>query len=354
MIDPPITSRTKVLVTGSAGFFGGVVVPQLIEAGYDVVGIDREPHWYTHDRFTPVLGDIRNSEAVGELFSQHQFAGVVHAAAVLAHGRVDQQDLWTSNVEGTRVIGQAAVHAGVTRLVFISSNCLWAKNLGRPVNESDVPDPQEIYGRSKWEGEKVLETEFSESLDVVVIRTPTIIEEGRLGLLAILFEFIDEGRKVWTVGGGRNRYQFVYARDLGSACILGLESGRGIYNVGSDDVPTIAEAYEYVVQRAGTASRVARLPKAPTLAAMRLASALKLSPLGPYHYRMIAEDFEFDTSKIKSELLWKPTLNNGEMLWRAYRSYHENRDEIAGRTNVSTHRQAADMGPAIRLLKRLS
>jgi nucleoside-diphosphate-sugar epimerase len=136
--------------------------------------------------------------------------------------------------------------------------------------------------------------------------------------------------------------------------MLGLERGRGIYNVGSDEVPTIAEAYQYVVEQAGTASRVAALPKAPTLAAMRLASSLHLSPLGPYHYRMIAEDFVFDTAKIKAELSWKPTLTNGEMLWRAYDYYRRSAAEIAGRTDVSAHRKAAEMGPAIRLLKWLS
>jgi nucleoside-diphosphate-sugar epimerase len=355
MPEHPIPARPTVLVTGSAGFFGGVLVPQLIDAGYHVVGVDREPHWYQLSGFTPVHVDIRDAQAMGRLFTRYRFAGVVHAAAVLAHGKVDRHDLWSSNVTGTEVVGRACKEEGVGRLVFISSNCLWAANPGRAVTELDEPNPVEIYGKSKWEGEKVLgRVSAGVDLDVVTIRTPTIIEEGRLGLLAILFEFIDEGRKVWTVGGGRNRYQFVYARDLAEACIAGLKYGRGVYNVGSDDVPTIAEAYEYVVRRAGTASSVAALPKVPTLAAMRLASALGLSPLGPYHYRMIAEDFVFDTAKIKAELSWKPTLTNGEMLWRAYRYYHEHRAEIAGRADVSAHRQPADMGPAIRLLKWLS
>ncbi len=43
---------------------------------------------------------------------------------------------------------------------------------------------------------------------------------------------------------------------------------------------------------------MAELPKAATLAAMQLAHRLGVSPLGPYHYRMIAEDFVFDTSRI--------------------------------------------------------
>ena len=342
-----------VLVTGGAGFFGGVLVPDLIAAGWRVVSLDREPMWYGDPALVGVRGDIRDAALVDSLFAEHDVAGVVHAAAVLAHGRVDRDDLWTSNVDGTRTIAAAAARHGVPRMVFISSNCLWARNLGRPVTEQDEPEPIEIYGRSKAEGEKIV-AEHGDRLAGVTIRTPTIIDEGRLGLLAILFEFIRENRKVWTVGGGHNTYQFVYAHDLAEACLLGLSAGRGVYNVGSDQVPTLREVYQQVIAAAGTSARVAALPKAPTLAAMRLASALRLSPLGPYHYRMIAEDFVFDTSKIKAELGWKPTLTNGQMLHRAYQHYVDHLNEINSRTDASAHRRPTDMGPAIRFLKWLS
>ena len=84
-----------------------------------------------------------------------------------------------------------------------------------------------------------------------------------------------------------------------------------------------------------------------------LAHLLRLSPLGPYQYRMIAEDFVFDTSRIKKLIEWQPTLTNGEMLWRAYRYYQENRREIENRSEVSAHRQQAAMG-ILKLLKLIS
>jgi nucleoside-diphosphate-sugar epimerase len=61
-----------------------------------------------------------------------------------------------------------------------------------------------------------------------------------------------------------------------------------------------------------------------------------------------------DISHAERNLGWKPTLTNGEMLYRAYRHYVDHRDEISGRTDASAHRRATDMGPAIRLLKWLS
>ena len=175
-----------------------------------------------------------------------------------------------------------------------------------------------------------------------------------MGLLSILFEFIDEGRKVWVVGGGRNRYQFIYAQDLASACITAAEfPGSEIFNIGSDDVTPFRDVYGHVISKAGTGARVASLPKGPTLLAMRIAHRLGLSPLGPYQYRMIAGDFVFDTSKIKKALQWRPTLSNAEMLWLAYKYFQDNRKSIAARRDVSAHRQAANMG-VIRLLKWVS
>jgi len=115
----------------------------------------------------------------------------------------------------------------------------------------------------------------------------------------------------------------------------------------------LRECYDAVIRQAGSRSRVRSLPKGPTLAAMRLAHLLRLSPLGPYHYKMIAEDFMFDTARIKEKLGWKPTLTNEQVLWRAYQYYSENRLEIEKRRDVSAHRQGVKMG-VIRLLKWIS
>jgi nucleoside-diphosphate-sugar epimerase len=225
--------------------------------------------------------------------------------------------------------------------------------MGRPVREDDPPAPAEVYGESKLAGERLLE-QFRDGLDVVVIRCPTIIDSGRLGLLAILYEFIRENKTVWMVGSGSTRYQFIYAGDLAQACIQSLDyRGSATFNIGSDNVPTMRECYEAVIKEAGSQSRVRSLPKKPTLAMMRLAHLLRVSPLGPYHYRMIAEDFIFDTSRIKASLNWRPTVTNSEMLAKAYRYYAENRDEILARTNVSAHSRASDMG-ILRLLKWMS
>jgi nucleoside-diphosphate-sugar epimerase len=344
---------TSFLITGGAGFFGGILKRKLLDDGAQVVSVDLVPDADRHPALTSLQVDIRDEKSMRSVFAAHNFDAVFHIAAMLAHGKMNRDLLWTSNVDGTGMIARCARDAGVRKLVFTSSNCLWASNMGRPVREDDAPAPAEIYGESKLAGEKLLE-QFHDGLDVVVLRCPTIIDSGRLGLLAILFEFIMENKTVWVVGSGSNRYQFIYAGDLAQACVRSLEcSGSATFHVGSDNVPSLRECYDAVIRQAGSRSRVRSLPKAPALAAMRLAHTLRISPLGPYHYRMIAEDFIFDTSHIREALGWRPTVNNSEMLTAAYRYYAENRSEILARSNVSAHSRAADMG-ILRLLKWMS
>ena len=349
--------RREVLVTGASGFFGGVLKRRLLAEGFAVTNIDlvRDENAGA-EGLTSVQGDIRDAELLARVFGEHTFEGVFHCAAMLAHDVKDETLLWTSNVDGTRLVAEAAVAAGVLKFVNISTNCLWAEGFGRPVTEEDVPAPVELYGRSKLRAEEELAAlrERHPGLQVVVLRCPTIIDSGRLGLLAILFEFIEDGKKVWVVGDGSSRYQFIYAQDLATACLQCLNYGESaLFHIGSADVPTMRGMYESVIAAAGSGSRVASLPRGPAVAVMKLAHRLGVSPLGPYHYRMIAESFVFDTQRIRAELGWAPTLTNEEMMLRAFTFYRENRRAIHARTDVSAHSKAAPMG-VIRLLKWMS
>jgi len=344
----------KVLITGGSGFFGSILKHRLLDDGFSVVNLDLVADPDRHERLNSIRGDIRDASEVDALFAKEGFDAVMHCAAMLAHEKMNEATLWSSNVDGTRIVAEACRRHAVKTLVFTSTNCLWGHNAGRPLREDDLPMPVEPYGRSKLAAEKVL-SEYRDDLAVIVIRCPTIVDVGRLGLLAILFEFIDEGRKVWVVGDGGNRYQFIYAQDLATACLLALAYGKSdLFHADSEDVPTLREVYQAAIDAAGTGARVARLPKGPTIAAMRLAHRLGVSPLGPYHYRMIAEDFVFDTTRIRERLGWKPTMTNRQMMVEAYRYYSAHRKEIEARAGeFSAHSRPARMG-VIRVLKWLS
>ncbi len=346
---------SHLLVTGGSGFLGQHALLRMLTRGDTCVSLDLEAHDLTHGRLTSIVGDIRDEELLVRIFAENRFDAVVHlASAVVAHAVKGSGDfVRTTNVDGTRDLVQLAVQHYVPKFVFISTCCLWRKSLGRPVVEEDIPDPAEEYGQTKWEAEKVL-NEHTDEIQIVILRSPTIVDAGRVGLLSILFEFIEEGRKVWVVGRGDNRHQFVSAEDIVDAIERSLAyAGGGIFNVGSDDVRGLAQNYEHLIGKAGTKARVAHLPRRLSLAAMSLLYRMRLSPLGPYQYRMIAEDFVFDTSKIKREMGWVPTSANEDMLAKAYDYYRDHREELSTRDDLSAHRQAARLG-AIKLLKMVS
>lgn len=342
------------LVTGGSGFFGDFFVGQVLARGARVINVDIVSSVREHDRLTNLRVDIRDQTALAAAFrSAPRIDTVFHFAALLAHGDITEADMLSVNVQGTQNVLDLCAEHGVSRLVFTSTNCLWGGPVGHAIDETLLAKPCEAYCEAKLKAEQVL---LSETRVVcAIIRTPTIIQAGRLGLLAILFEFIDEGRKVWAVGGGSNRYQFIAARDLAEAALLARKIDKTeIFNVGSEGVPTLRETYQYVIRRSGTSARVATLPTWLALPLMRLTHALHISPLGPYHRRMIAEDFEFDTTKARRVLGWRPTLGNNEILAEAFEYYRSHKLDIETRSGASAHRSATPMGAAIRFLKWLS
>ena len=129
-----------VLVTGGAGFFGGILKRRLLQQHCDVTSIDRVPDPSWHPRLTRIQGDLRDPWLMNALFADTRFDAVFHCAAVLAHGwDVDDRDLWASNVGATRMLAEACRDYGVPRFIFISTNCLWARNPGHPIAEDEPP-----------------------------------------------------------------------------------------------------------------------------------------------------------------------------------------------------------------------
>ncbi len=345
----------RLLVTGGSGFFGSHLKQYLAGQGHSYVNLDlyEDEADVRQGRMFPC--DLTDAARVEECFGRHgPFDAVLHVAAQLAHGVKRPEYLWKSNVEGTRHLAEAAVKHGAKSLVFTSTNCLWGKPLGRNVAENEPPCPVEIYGRSKLEAEKVL-GQYAGRLRVVIFRSPTIIAAGRVGLLGILFDLILENKRIPVVGRQNKPYQFIHADDYAGAIALALEHPvSDVFHVGSDGATSLEETYRYVIERAGSGSRIYHLPKRPAVFMMKLLHLMKLSPLGPYHYRMIAEEFVFDTSHLKRTLDWRPTKTNGEIMFEAFTYYKENRHRLQQEDGkLPAHRKRSSMG-VIDLLKWVS
>ena len=320
----------KVLITGGTGFFGMILKKYLSTKKIKYINFDLFVDNQDKKKGVMYQGDLTKIKDIESCFKTHgPFDAVCHLAAQLAHDVKSEKFLWESNVKGTENLLKVAHLHKVKKFIFTSSNCLWGNPVGRPVKENDKPNPIELYGKSKLEAEKII-WKYHRKIKTMLFRSPTIIAAGRMGLLTMLYEFINENRKVYLVGNGNNRYQFIYALDYANAIYRALISHNhpDIFNIGSDNVKTFNEVYQYVIDKSGSKSKIFNLPKRLTLFILKILYKFKLSPLGPYQYKMIAEDFEFDTTKIKKILHWSPTQTNEQMLLEAYKFYIKNKKKI--------------------------
>jgi UDP-glucose 4-epimerase len=347
----------KFLVTGGAGFFGDLLIRALLDRGDEVVSIDKNPHRTQHPRLTTITANLCNDSEWKVVFDQHTFRAVYHCAAVLGHSIRSTQELWSTNLYATERLFDLAQSKGVGHFVFLSTNCLWGDYPGRPVREDDPPCPIEIYGHSKASAETALLHRAAyepTGTKAIVLRCPTIMDEGRLGLFTLLFDLVRENRTLWMIGDGSNRYQFVYAADLVQACLLALNTQQSdIFNLGSDHVPTLRQVYAGLIAYAGSQSRIRVFPKALGMRLLNVGHSLGLSPLGPYHVKMIAGDFQFCTQHAKQVLGWSPTLTNTEMLVKAYAYYIQSYDRLKIELADSEHFGAVKWG-ALKLVRFFS
>jgi nucleoside-diphosphate-sugar epimerase len=203
-----------------------------------------------------------------------------------------------------------------------------------------VPHPIEKYGRAKLASEEAARSVCDAAgLPLIVIRPRTILGPGRLGIFGILFEWIREGRNVYTIGDGNVRFQFIHAEDLIDAYMLALDRQQtGTYNVGTDRFGTMRQALEGVIRHAGSRSKVVGVPPTLVINALRAADWLKVSPLGPYHYHAYGSEYFFDVSPLL-ELGWKPRYSNDEMFAETYDWFKAHREELMASQTGSVHRR---------------
>ena len=335
------------LVTGGAGYFGETIVRRLLDQGRRVRVFDLNP-LEGYPQVESVQGDVRDLPALRQaLEGVHT---VYHNVAQVPLAK-DKELFWSVNRDGTENVLSAALATKVSKLVYTSSSAIFGVPASNPVTEATQPTPAEAYGRAKYEGELLCHHYGEKGLDVTIIRPRTIVGHGRLGIFQILFEWVHQGQNIPVLGSGDNSYQFVHADDLAEACLLaGGRPGASVYNIGAETFGTMRETLEALCAHAATGSRVKSLPQAPLELAMKVAAAVGLSPLGPYHTLMYARSLYFDTGKAKSELGWSSRYSNAEMICQSYDWYRANRDEVLRGSKASAHRSAVKQG-ALGLLK---
>jgi len=161
-------NRSTILVTGGAGFIGSHTCLELLEHGYEVVVVDNHSNSSPRalERVQKLAGrpliayevDVRDREALGDVFAAHPVDAVIHFAAKKAVGESMQIPLayYDVNVGGTAtLLGVMEAH-GVQQLVFSSSCSIYGDAVRLPLDEDSPPGPTNPYARSKWVCEQMM------------------------------------------------------------------------------------------------------------------------------------------------------------------------------------------------------
>jgi nucleoside-diphosphate-sugar epimerase len=337
------------LITGGSGYFGSVLADQALARGERVRIFDINAPAAPNPEIEFVHGDVRDRAAVAR--ACEGIDAVLHNVAQVPLAR-DRELFWSVNVLGTANLLLAARDAGVEKVVHTSSSAIFGIPESNPVTETTRPHPLEDYGRAKLQAELLCGDAIASGVDVTIVRPRTILGHGRLGIMAILFEFVADGAPVYVLGSGDNRYQFVHANDLADACLrASSRPGPTVYNVGAQAFGTMRETLQALVDHAQTGSRVRSLPVAPAAKGMQVAANLGLAPFAPYHWLLYSESLWFDVTKAREELGWEPRHSNGSMVIESYEWFLAHRHELGGRTG-SEHQSAARLG-ALKLVKAL-
>jgi len=325
----------KVLITGSSGYYGSILFNFLSSKGIYCEGIDVIDSTVISSS-QKFICDIADKVAFNKALLGKSYDVVIHLASQIDFAVKRQEDLYSNNVISTSNLIDIIPKLGAKKIIYTSSNSIFLGNKNSIIKDEDIPMPIDAYGNSKVDSEAMLMAE-SASIDINILRCPNIIDAGRVGMLSILFELLKENATLWVINGGKIRHQCLYAQDLNAAIYkLLFYKGSSIHNIGSGNVPTFKETFEKLTVVAKSTSKVRSLPGFLVVPILKMLYQLGISPLGPYQFRMLTENFEFELSKISQDLDWHPTINNTEMLERAYNYYEQNRMRIMHKNSANS------------------
>jgi nucleoside-diphosphate-sugar epimerase len=342
----------RVLITGGAGFLGINLVRYLLERGVNVTSLDIAPFDYpdVRDKVRIVTGDIRDTSAVELALEDVDM--VVHCAAALPLYSPD--DIYTTDVVGTRVVMTTALERGIARVVHISSTAVYGIPDHHPLCEDDKLDGVGPYGQAKIQAEMVALELRAQGLVTPIIRPKSFIGPERLGVFSLLYDWALDGRGFPMLGSGKNRYQLLDVEDLCDAIWLCLTLPDAVvndtFNVGAAEFGTMGSDYQAVLDEAGFGKTVRPVPALPAVLLLRFLEKLGVSPLYKWVYETASKDSFVSIDKARQKLGWRPKYSNVDALLRNFAWYKEHQAEFANASGVS-HRVPWKQG-AIGMMKR--
>ena len=335
------------LITGGAGFLGYHICNKLSKKFDKTIVVDIgdfiKEEYPENVEFFKI--DIVDKEALEEIFKKIKPDLVVHAAAALP--LYSKKRIWEVNFKGTQNVLELSLKHNIKRMIFISSTAVYGVPEKHPIYEDDKRIGVGPYGESKIAAEKLCEMYRKEGLCVPIIRPKTFIGVGRLGVFQILYDWIENGKRIPIIGKGENRYQLLEVEDLVDSIELMLFKDAKLvndnFNVGAKDFKTVYEDVTELCRYAKSGAKVMRTLASFVKFFLRLLEILKLSPLYKWVYGTANKDSFVSIDKMKERFNWAPRYNNQAALINSYQWYLDNKHISHNEVGI-THRIAWKQG----------
>ncbi len=254
-------SGKSILITGANGFLGAWLAKALVARGDEVrclvrAGSDASGLAGVAAKIVP--GDVTDPTSLGPalegVHTVFHLAGIRRAAT--------RDDFMRVNGEGTRHVGDAMVAAGSKRFVVVGSLAATGPSVGgRPRVEEDSFAPQEWYGESKVEAERVAFS-YAKKLEVTCCRPARIIGPGDHENLTF-FKLVKKG-VVLRIGGAERKLSFVDVEDVVDQLLLQADLPQAVgeaFFAASDETESVEELMRIVGHVLGLEPRTVYLPE---------------------------------------------------------------------------------------------
>ncbi|MDQ1070138.1 UDP-glucose 4-epimerase GalE [Streptomyces canus] len=287
------------LITGGAGYIGAHVVRAMTEAGEQAVVYDdlstgvaeRVP-----DDVPLVVGSTLDAERVAHTLADHEVTGVVHLAAKKQVGESVELPLhyYRENVEGLRVLLEAATAAGVPSFVFSSSAAVYGMPDVPLVTEETPCAPMSPYGETKLAGEWLvratgratgLSTACLRYFNVAGAASPELADTGVFNIVPMVFEKLTANAAPRIFGDdydtpdGTCVRDYIHVADLAEAHVAAaraLQSSPGrdlTVNIGRGEGVSVREMIDHINALTGYDRPPTVVPRRPGDPARVVASA---------------------------------------------------------------------------------
>lgn len=283
-----------ILVTGSSGRVGRAVVSELLDQGREVCGLDLRPSGRTARGYREVAGSLDDPATVARAIEGA--TGVIHLGAFMSWAPGDRDAMVRANVEGTRLLLDAAAGAEVRRFVFASSGEVYPENAPEtlPITEDHPLRPTSPYGLTKLLGEELVRFHGRQGrMETVILRfshtqdaaelldetsffsgprfflRPRVRQQESFGNTAVadLLRAADPGRPAHVLArnaaGRPFRMHITDTRDMVQGILLALDhpaAAGGTFNLGATEPVDFAELLPRMAAVTGLPVVVVDLP----------------------------------------------------------------------------------------------